>query len=85
MRPPNQLKGITVKKTIAAAALAAGGLLTLGLGVAHADEVQVEGSYATLGDCQGAGPNVELAQGDANYTQWDCRQDGDGLWYVWLS
>ena len=34
-----------MRRTIVAAALAAGGLLTFGLGVAHADEVQVEGTF----------------------------------------
>ncbi len=45
-----------MRRTIVAAALAAGGLLIFGLGVAHADEVQVEGSYATLDACQADGP-----------------------------
>lgn len=72
-------------RTIAAGALAVGGLLTFAVGVAHADEVQVEGGYATLEACQADGPNVEITQNDANYAHWDCRQDGDGLWYVWLS
>ena len=44
-----------MKRMMAAAALTAGGLLTLGLGVAHADEVQVEGNYATLEACQADG------------------------------
>lgn len=74
-----------MKRMIAAGTLALGGLLALGVGVAHADEVQVEGGYSTLDACQVDGPNVEIAQGDANYGHWDCRQGGDGLWYVWLS
>ncbi|MCV7301698.1 hypothetical protein H7J93_18920 [Mycobacterium barrassiae] len=74
-----------MKRVIAAGAIAAGGLLTLGLGVANADEVQVEGSYSTLEACQVDGPQVEIAQGNDNYTHWDCRQGDDGLWYVWLS
>jgi hypothetical protein len=72
-------------RTLAAGMLAAGALLTLGLGVAQADEVQVEGNYATLEACQADGPNVELAQGDANYTHWDCRQGDDGLFYLYMS
>ncbi|MFV9633043.1 hypothetical protein [Mycobacterium neumannii] len=76
---------MSMKKMIAAGALAFGGLFTLGVGMAHADEVQVEGGYSTLDACQVDGPNVEIAQGDANYGHWDCRQGGDGLWYVWLS
>lgn len=81
----NSKRGMSMKRTIAAAALAAGGLLTLGLGVAQADEVQVEGNYATLEACQVDGPQIEIAQGDDNYSHWDCRQGDDGLWYVWLS
>ena len=74
-----------MKRTIAAAALTACGLLTLGVGVAHADEVQVEGNYATLEACQADGPQVEIAHDDASYTQWDCRQGDDGLFYLFLS
>jgi hypothetical protein len=62
-----------------------GGFLTTALGVAHADTVQVEGGYATLAACQADGPNVEIAHHDQLYSQWDCRLDDDGLWYVWLS
>ncbi|WP_231984567.1 hypothetical protein [Mycobacterium sp. 852014-52144_SCH5372336] len=79
------MEGTSMKKMIAAGALALGGLFTLGVGMAHADEVQVEGGYSTLDACNVDGPNVEIAQGDANYGHWDCRQGGDGLWYVWLS
>jgi hypothetical protein len=70
---------------IAAGTLAAGALLTLGLGVASADEVQVEGNYSTLEACQADGPNVEITQGDGNYSHWDCRQGDDGLFYLYLS
>ncbi|RAV13949.1 hypothetical protein DQP55_09445 [Mycolicibacterium sp. GF69] len=74
-----------MKKMVAAGALALGGLLTLGVGAAHADEVQVEGSYSTLEACQVDGPNVEITQNDGAYGHWDCRQGDDGLWYLWLS
>lgn len=72
-------------RTIAAGMLATGALLTLGLGVAHADEVQVEGNYATIEACQADGPQVEIARNDADYTNWDCRQGDDGLFYLYLS
>ena len=72
-------------RTIAAGMLAAGALLTLGLGVAQADEVQVEGNYATLEACQADGPAVEIARNDADYTHWDCRPGDDGLFYLFLS
>ena len=74
-----------MKKLMVAAALSVGGLLTLGVGMAHADEVQVEGNYATLEACQADGPNVEIAYDDASYTHWDCRQGDDGLFYLYLS
>ncbi|MGX9790566.1 hypothetical protein [Mycobacterium sp. MMS18-G62] len=74
-----------MKRIIAASALALSGLATLAVGVAHADAVQVEGAYATLAACQTDGPQVEIAHDDAAFTHWDCRQDNDGLWYVWLS
>ncbi len=74
-----------MKRMMAAAALTAGGLLTLGLGVAHADEVQVEGNYATLEACQADGPQVEIAYDNDAYSLWDCRQGDDGLFYLYLS
>ena len=74
-----------MKRATAAGALAIGGLMTLGVGAAHAGEVQVEGNYATLTGCQADGPEVEITQDDGKYTHWDCRQGGDGLWYLWLS
>lgn len=74
-----------MKRMIAAAALTAGGLLTLGVGVAHADEVQVEGNYATLEACQADGPHVEITYDNDAYSQWDCRQGDDGLFYLYLS
>jgi hypothetical protein len=74
-----------VKRMIAAAALTTGGLLTLGVGVAHADEVQVEGNYATLEACQADGPNVEITYDNDAYSHWDCRPGDDGLFYLFLS
>ena len=74
-----------MKRIIAAAALALGGLLTIPVGVANADEVQVEGGYVTLTACQADGPHVEITHNDSKYTHWDCRLAGDGMWYVWLS
>ncbi len=74
-----------MKRMIAAGALAAGGLLTLGLGVAQADEVQVEGNYATIEACQADGPNVEINYDNDAYSHWDCRQGDDGLFYLYLS
>ena len=74
-----------MKRVFGAGLLALSGLLTTAVGVAHADEVQVDGGYATLTACQADGPHVEITTNDSKYSHWDCRQDGDGLWYVWLS
>ncbi|OBJ53392.1 hypothetical protein [Mycobacterium sp. 1423905.2] len=74
-----------MRTVIAAGLLALGGLLTAGVGVANADEVQVEGNYATLGACQADGPHVEITHNDGAYTHFDCRQHDDGLWYLYLT
>jgi len=55
------------------------------VGVANADEIQVNGSYPTLSACQADGPYVELAHNDQLWTHWDCRQRGDGLYYLYLT
>lgn len=72
-------------RIIAAGLLAVGALMTTPLGVASADEIQVEGSYPTLSSCTADGPNVELAHNDRLWTHWDCRQHADGLYYLYLS
>jgi hypothetical protein len=72
-------------KTIIAAAAALGGLMSMGLGVANADTIQVEGNYATLEACQADGPAVEITQNDGAYSQWNCQQGDDGLYYLFLS
>ena len=74
-----------MKAVMAAGALALGGLMSLGVGVANADEVEVEGSYATLAACQADGPHVEIARNDGAYSQWDCREGADGLFHLFLS
>ncbi|BDB40137.1 MULTISPECIES: hypothetical protein [Mycobacterium] len=74
-------------RTVVAAGilLAAGGLMTTAVGLANADEVQVEGSYATQAACQVDGPHVEITHNDGAYTHFDCRQGSDGLWYLYLT
>ena len=75
-----------MKTMFAAGILAAGAaLFSTAVAVANADEVQVEGSYATLAACQADGPHVEITHNDGAYTHWDCRQGDDGLWYLHLS
>jgi len=59
--------------------------MTTAVGVAQADETQVEGAYSTLAACQADGPHVEITHNDALYTHWDCRQGGDGLWHLYLT
>lgn len=74
-----------MKRVIAAGLLALGGLMTTAVGVANADEVQVEGSYSALAACEVDGPHVEIAQNNHLYTHWDCRQHADGLYYLYLT
>ena len=74
-----------MRRTIAAAALAAGGLLTFGLGVPTQTRFRWRAATRRSMPVRLDGPQVEIAQGDADYSHWDCRQGDDGLWYVWLS
>lgn len=74
-----------MRTVFAAAVLALGGLMTTGVGVANADEVEAEGDYPTEAACEAAGPNVELAYDDGLYSHWVCRPGGDGLWHVFLN
>ncbi len=74
-----------MKKIVAAATLAMGGLMAVGVGVAAADSVQVEGNYSTLAACQADGPHVQITENDGAYSQWNCQQGDDGLYYLFLS
>jgi hypothetical protein len=74
-----------MRTVVAAGVLAVSGLLTLGVGVANADEVQVEGNYSSEAGCLADGPHVEITHNDAAYTHFACRQHDDGLWYLYLS
>lgn len=74
-----------MKTVIAVGLLAFGGLMTTAVGVANADEVQVEGSYSTLAACEVDGPHVEITTNNHLYTHWDCRQHADGLYYLYLT
>jgi hypothetical protein len=72
-------------KTVIIAAAALGGLMSMGLGVANADTIQVEGSYSTLEACNVDGPHVQVTENNGAYSQWFCQQGDDGLYYVFLS
>ena len=72
-------------RVLAAGLLTLGGLMAAPVGVANADEIQANGSYPTLSACQADGPYVELAHNDQLWTHWDCRQRGDGLYYLYLT
>jgi hypothetical protein len=74
-----------MNRILAAGVLTLGGLMTTAVGVAHADEIQVDGVYSTLASCEVDGPHVELAYNDRAYTHWDCREHADGLYYLYLS
>ncbi|MFF2553299.1 hypothetical protein ACFVUS_20010 [Nocardia sp. NPDC058058] len=75
-----------MKKTLAvtALALAAAGL---GAGVAHAEELQVDGSYGSVQACDADGTNGSFQAGGVNLRGEDgwryrCDQGNDGLWYM---
>jgi hypothetical protein len=70
---------------VAAGLLALTGLMTAGVAVANADEVEVEGNYSSQAGCDADGPHVEITHNDHLYTHWDCRLGPDGFWHVWLS
>jgi hypothetical protein len=76
---------IHMRTLIAAGLLALGGLMTTSVGVANADEVQVEGVYSTEAACLTDGPHVELQYDDGRYTHYACREGSDGLWYLYLN
>jgi hypothetical protein len=40
------------------------------VGVANADEVEVEGNYSSRAGCEADGPHVVLAHNDHLYTHW---------------
>ena len=69
------------------AALAVAGLISVGAGVAAAagDEVLVDGSYSTLAACQTDGPEVQIAEENDLYSDWECREGDDGLFYLYLT
>lgn len=72
-------------KFAAAGLVALAGLMTIAVGVANADEVEVEGNYSSQAGCEADGPHVEITHNDHLYTHWDCRLGPDGFWHVWLS
>ena len=74
-----------MRTLITGAVLALGGLMSLGVGVAAADEVQVDGNYATLAACEIDGPEVQIADNNDAYTGWECRLGDDGLYYLFLT
>ncbi|OMC18397.1 MULTISPECIES: hypothetical protein [unclassified Mycobacterium] len=74
-----------MRKFAAAGLMAFAGLMTIAVGVANADEVEVEGNYSSQGGCEADGPHVEITHNDHLYTHWDCRLGPDGFWHVWLS
>jgi hypothetical protein len=69
---------------VAAGLLALAGLMTTAVGIANADEIEVNGDYSSQEGCQADAPNVEITHNDHLYTHWDCRF-ADGFWHVWLS
>ncbi|OBA63818.1 hypothetical protein A5647_04060 [Mycobacterium sp. 1100029.7] len=72
-------------RVIAAGLVSLGGLLTIGVGIANADEVEVEGNYSSESGCLADAPHVELTRNDHLYTHYSCRFGPDGFWHVWLN
>lgn len=60
------------------------GLMTAGVGVASADEIEVDGIYSSDAGCWADAPHVELTHNDHLYSRYDCRLGNDGFWHVWL-
>jgi hypothetical protein len=73
-----------MKRFMTAGLLAFGGLMTAGVGVSNADEIQVEGNYSTEAACLVDGPHVEVDH-PGTWTHFSCVQHSDGLWYLYLS
>jgi hypothetical protein len=73
-----------MKRLVAAVLLAFGGLMTAGVGVSSADEIQVDGNYSTEAACLVDGPHVEVDH-PGTWTHFSCVQHSDGLWYLYLS
>ena len=73
-----------MRKIIAAGVLAFCGLMTTGVGISNAEEIQVEGNYATEAACLVDGPHVEVNH-PGTFTHFSCQQHSDGLWYLYLS
>lgn len=74
-----------MKIIIAASAVAVGAALSVGMGTAAADSVQVEGNYATLAACQADGPHVEITENNNAFAHWNCLQGDDGYYYLFLN
>lgn len=74
-----------MRKVFVAGLLVVTGMMTTGLATANADEIEVNGDYASQAGCQADAPNVEITHNDHLWTHWDCRFGNDGFWHVWLS
>ena len=61
------------------------GLMTGAVGVANANEVQVEGVYSTLAACEVDGPHVEITYDGGRHTHWVCREGSDRVYYLYLN
>ena len=73
-----------MRKTIAAGVPAFCGLVTTGVDISNADEVQVEGNYSTRAACMVDGPHVEVDR-PGTWSHFSSVQQPDGLWYLYLS
>ena len=73
-------------RLFAAGLVAFGGLMTAGVGVANADEIEVDGDYSSEAGCLADAPHVELTQQRPPvHATTPCRFGNDGFWHVWLN
>jgi hypothetical protein len=73
-------------KLLAAGVLASAGLMTIGVGISHADTIQTEGTYPSRPACMDAGPGVK-ATTPGNWNNFWCVPDrlNGGQWRLVLS
>jgi hypothetical protein len=77
----------SILKLGAASLLAAGALVTTGVGVSNAETLQTEGNYPSRQACQDAGPGVKATTPPFNWNNFWCVPDprAAGNWRLVLS
>lgn len=75
-----------MKKIIAAGVLAFSGAMTTGVATSNADNIPVEGNYATQTACLNDGTRFGTISGTniGPLPRYLCEQHNDGRWYLYL-